>query len=313
MTNILKNFQVADEHIRATLPPLIAACFSLLPHILAAQIMTQNTLLAQYYTVLHTYCGEESFPSPPPSMDQVIADWAADFKPIQAQAEAIMMLARGQAVHKPMQSGDGAKKSYSGMNIRSNITSGRLPSSQPVPQITSGTSPQPGRISRMPSSNSLSSQALAQRNEHEEEDNRRTHLTPGPVANFATRPPSGPGHDYFAIAPSAQRRPSATNNGSRPDLSATTPGTISTPYSGSIVGKKKPPPPPPKPKRIASHQDTWVIALYAFNSEEAGDLSFAEGERIKVVKKTGSTDDWWEGEIRGSRGKFPANYCELIA
>ena len=33
-------------------------------------------------------------------------------------------------------------------------------------------------------------------------------------------------------------------------------------------------------------------------------------DRIRVVKKTNSTDDWWEGELAGVQGYFPANYVE---
>jgi len=40
-------------------------------------------------------------------------------------------------------------------------------------------------------------------------------------------------------------------------------------------------------------------------------LRFREGDRIKVVKKTDSEHDWWEGELEGVRGSFPANYCKI--
>ncbi len=39
-------------------------------------------------------------------------------------------------------------------------------------------------------------------------------------------------------------------------------------------------------------------------------MSFREGDRIRIVKKTGSVDDWWDGELRGVKGSFPANYVE---
>ncbi|RKF61948.1 putative sh3 domain containing protein [Erysiphe neolycopersici] len=66
----------------------------------------------------------------------------------------------------------------------------------------------------------------------------------------------------------------------------------------SIVGKKRPPPPPP-PKRITSKvPETYVTALYSFEGETEGDLSFKAGDIIKVTKKTDSTDDWWEGILR---------------
>jgi hypothetical protein len=67
------------------------------------------------------------------------------------------------------------------------------------------------------------------------------------------------------------------------------------PNGGGISGlaKKKPPPPPP-PKRITTPKPAeWVVALYAFSGEGSGDLSFQEGDKIKVVKRTGTDQDWY--------------------
>lgn len=80
--------------------------------------------------------------------------------------------------------------------------------------------------------------------------------------------------------------------------------------SNSTIQKKKPPPPPPK--RIGSQNfGIFAVALYDFQGQSEGDLSFREGDQIKVIKKTDSTDDWWDGELRGVKGSFPANYCKL--
>ena len=77
----------------------------------------------------------------------------------------------------------------------------------------------------------------------------------------------------------------------------------------AAAAKKKPPPPPPPPKGGLS-QALFVTALYDFGGQGDGDLVFREGDRIRVLKKTSSTDDWWDGELRGVKGSFPANYCE---
>lgn len=74
------------------------------------------------------------------------------------------------------------------------------------------------------------------------------------------------------------------------------------------IVKKKPPPPPPS--RAASSPAIFVTALYDFGGQGAGDLAFRAGDQIRVLKKTESTDDWWDGELRGVKGSFPANYCE---
>jgi len=84
--------------------------------------------------------------------------------------------------------------------------------------------------------------------------------------------------------------------------------TSSSSLSGDAAKKKPPPPPPPKPS--ISPKPDFVIAKYDFGGESAGDLAFRVGDRIKVIKKTESLEDWWEGELHGQRGMFPRNYCE---
>ncbi|KAI5616806.1 SH3 domain-containing YSC84-like protein 1 isoform X1, partial [Silurus asotus] len=51
-----------------------------------------------------------------------------------------------------------------------------------------------------------------------------------------------------------------------------------------------------------------VSAMHAFTGQQPGDLSFAVGDRITVITKTDSQYDWWEGELRGQVGIFPANF-----
>lgn len=120
-----------------------------------------------------------------------------------------------------------------------------------------------------------------------------------PASQYAT-PRTGsspaPNHanDYFAGA--AARRTSQS--------------CVASAAASLAAGKKKPPPPIPV-KRFPSTQTQYVTALYDFEGQNEGDLAFSEGDRIKVVRKTGSVDDWWEGELNGRTGSFPANYVEL--
>ncbi|XP_039603646.1 SH3 domain-containing YSC84-like protein 1 [Polypterus senegalus] len=51
-----------------------------------------------------------------------------------------------------------------------------------------------------------------------------------------------------------------------------------------------------------------VVALYSFEGEHPGDLSFNAGEKIAVITKTDSHYDWWEGRIGTEVGIFPANF-----
>lgn len=48
------------------------------------------------------------------------------------------------------------------------------------------------------------------------------------------------------------------------------------------------------------------VALYNYTGE-AGDLSFSEGDVIKVYEDEG---EWWKGNCQGEQGLFPANYVK---
>ncbi|XBW37820.1 hypothetical protein QEN19_003395 [Hanseniaspora menglaensis] len=54
-----------------------------------------------------------------------------------------------------------------------------------------------------------------------------------------------------------------------------------------------------------------AVALFTFEGEEEGDLSFSKGDIISILKKSESTNDWWTGSLNGSEGIFPANYVEM--
>lgn len=52
-----------------------------------------------------------------------------------------------------------------------------------------------------------------------------------------------------------------------------------------------------------------VTATHPYEGQQPGDLSFAHGDRIKVITKSDSQNDWWEGQLDDGRvGIFPANY-----
>lgn len=86
-----------------------------------------------------------------------------------------------------------------------------------------------------------------------------------------------------------------------------TPMATSNPFqdNNSPVGSR----PPPAPPRMAAKPEL-LTALYDFVGEQATDLSFKKGDRITVVKKTDSTNDWWTGRIGTREGSFPRNYCQ---
>src|ERR1051325_9093118 len=72
------------------------------------------------------------------------------------------------------------------------------------------------------------------------------------------------------------------------------------------VGKKKVPPPLPphgsKPKLVQ-----YVRALYDYDAQADGDLSFKKGDKIEVVERTEDVNGWWKGKLNGVVGDFPGN------
>jgi amphiphysin len=318
-------YNSADDHLRQTLPGITQATYDLLPHLLNNQILIQNTLLAQLYTSLHEFSGTHGFPSPPPEFDDIVSIFESDFTPLRQELESgIKTIATGKAIRQPMALGDEGK-SFTGLNIRNGFAQRRASSQvsvastdskqrpmAPSPKFDEPPSPQPPPVDLSTRPKISSTQSWA-----------------GSQSQGMLSPVSGPGGRTPSPGPSPQLRPSDTYfspashvSQLRPRQASATSATSS--YSSSMrpssimsdisalsaaAGKKKPPPPPPKPKRNLSAPALFVTALYDFDGEGGGDLSFREGDRIRVVKKTGSENDWWEGELKGRQGSFPANYC----
>ncbi|XP_068126540.1 intersectin-1 isoform X2 [Hyperolius riggenbachi] len=55
-------------------------------------------------------------------------------------------------------------------------------------------------------------------------------------------------------------------------------------------------------------QGEEYIAMYTYESNEQGDLTFQQGDMILVIKKDG---DWWTGMVGDKTGVFPSNYVRL--
>ncbi|KAI7826019.1 hypothetical protein BC939DRAFT_486669 [Gamsiella multidivaricata] len=66
-------------------------------------------------------------------------------------------------------------------------------------------------------------------------------------------------------------------------------------------------PPPPVPKKIGART---VVALYDYDAQQEGDLSFKKDDRIELVERTAGSDGWWTGRLDGRQGVFPGNYVQ---
>ena len=59
----------------------------------------------------------------------------------------------------------------------------------------------------------------------------------------------------------------------------------------------------------------WVRALYDYDATCDEELSFQEGQLIKILRRdeNGVDDGWWEGELGGKVGVFPSLVVEEIS
>ena len=90
--------------------------------------------------------------------------------------------------------------------------------------------------------------------------------------------------------------------------------TLSTGSWGSAAkAKGAPPPPKPKPSRLSGVPATeTVTALYDYEAQAEGDLSFLTGDVIEIVSRTQNDNEWWIGKVRGKQGQFPGMYSHLF-
>ena len=62
----------------------------------------------------------------------------------------------------------------------------------------------------------------------------------------------------------------------------------------------------------ACHQFERAHALYNFTGQASNQLSFTEGDEIKLVPG-GKVGGWLTGELRGKTGIIPGNYVRVHA
>jgi hypothetical protein len=63
--------------------------------------------------------------------------------------------------------------------------------------------------------------------------------------------------------------------------------------AAAVAADKQPPPPRPTAPKPHMTPRVEAIALYTFEADQKGDLGFAKGDVITVIKKTESESDWW--------------------
>jgi amphiphysin len=122
------------------------------------------------------------------------------------------------------------------------------------------------------------------------------------------------GLDSKTGSASPSRRTSAMDNEANPPppYSPNPDSALSRASSGAswnAAAKAKgaaPPPPKPKPSRLSgAPQVETVTALYDYEAQAEGDLSFTTGDVIEIISRTQNDNEWWMGKVDGKQGQFP--------
>jgi hypothetical protein len=56
-----------------------------------------------------------------------------------------------------------------------------------------------------------------------------------------------------------------------------------------------------------------VTALYDYEAQAEGDLSFTTGDVIEIVTRTNNENEWWIGKLNGKQGQFPGTCLYRLA
>jgi len=139
-----------------------------------------------------------------------------------------------------------------------------------------------------------------------------------PAATSGSFSPRRATHDYSSTA-AATLPPPYSANALSPTFNDSKTGSLarasSTGSSWGSAAKAKgaaPPPPKPKPSRLSAAPGVeTVTALYDYEAQAAGDLSFSKDDVIEIVSRTQNANEWWIGKLRGNQGQFPGNYVQV--
>ena len=81
-----------------------------------------------------------------------------------------------------------------------------------------------------------------------------------------------------------------------------------TPKAIHSVGFNMPPPPVPHTVTLLTTDITKCEVQYSYMANQPDELTIEPGDIINVTEKI--DNDWWQGELNGTVGIFPASYVQ---
>lgn len=130
--------------------------------------------------------------------------------------------------------------------------------------------------------------------------------------------PDSPGSSKFgaperrSTMDSESNPPPPYSSNLSPDSSVMRANSTGSAWGAAAKAKGAAPPPPkpkPKPSRLSGAPAAeTVTALYDYEAQAEGDLSFSTGDVIEIVTRTDNENEWWIGKINGRQGQFPGSF-----
>ncbi|WRT66473.1 uncharacterized protein IL334_003432 [Kwoniella shivajii] len=134
--------------------------------------------------------------------------------------------------------------------------------------------------------------------------------TPTRTGSIASRTTTLDRKDSYGSSPISKKEtfspPSRTVAAPPPYTSTNSSSSV-----GVAAGKKAPPPPPPLKPKPSYNRAVYATAVFDFEAQAEGDLSFNAGDRIEIIEKTENPDEWWTGKLNGRTGIFPGTYTQV--
>ncbi|GAV49068.1 hypothetical protein ZYGR_0N04730 [Zygosaccharomyces rouxii] len=137
---------------------------------------------------------------------------------------------------------------------------------------------------------------------------------PGAAAGGYTSPTSYGSHPGFTSPQNSYAQPSYGAPEGAPPAYSTAASPYTTATASPVASTFHPPAPAAAaaaaPAAAAPSVET-VTALYDYQAQAPGDLSFPANAVIEIVQRTQDTNEWWTGRYHGQVGVFPGNYVQL--
>ncbi|KAK3841434.1 MAG: hypothetical protein J3R72DRAFT_445470 [Linnemannia gamsii] len=134
---------------------------------------------------------------------------------------------------------------------------------------------------------------------------------PAPAAEQSETRYGGPSNVNIHLTPSISGTIAATAAAAATSHAMNSFNTTLNQMQAQAAAKKGPPPPIPKRIGVPGGAN-MAVALYDYDAQQAGDLSFRKDDRIEVVERSNNPNEWWTGKLNGKQGIFPGTYVQEL-